>query len=111
MITIKMDENTVIDMLVDRVAQWTDDEDIIELYRKMYENEVYEGFFDNVEFDVMTIVDNDWVNNTDVVSRGDDNYDKILAWWKAYGCGYCADELDCCDYIEAEYNGDFLVRW
>ena len=46
MLTIRIDEDTAIEMLVERVTQWTEDEDVIELYRRMYDHYVYSGVFD-----------------------------------------------------------------
>ena len=77
MITVKIDEETLLDMLVDRVEHWTDDRDVIELYSKYYENMVYGGCFEGAEFDVMSIVDNDYVNWLTVVDR--EEYEKDRA--------------------------------
>ena len=69
MITIKIDEETLIDMLVKRVKAWTDDDDILELFEKYYDSMVYGGCYDGCEVDIMSIVDNDYVNNTSIVTR------------------------------------------
>jgi hypothetical protein len=74
MITVKIDEADLLDMLVDRVKYWTDDDEVIELYSKYYENMVYGGCFEGAEFDVMSIVDNDYVNWCTVVDR--EEYEK-----------------------------------
>lgn len=109
---IKIDEDTAIDMLIDRVSQWTEDEDVKELYRQMYNSYVYGGVFDNGEFDVMTIVDNDYVNYCDVLCDGDDYYEEIKTIYDVQGLGDCSCESENgIGYIEAEYNGMFLIRW
>lgn len=110
MFTIRMDEEKAVEMLVDRVRFWTDDEEVIALFEQMYENQVDCGCFDGSDFDVMAIVDNDYINWTRIVCEGEDDYEEIKAHYDAEGCGDCSCELDCCDYIEAEYNGIFLVR-
>lgn len=110
MLTIRIDEDTAIELLVERVTQWTEDEDVIELYRRMYDRYVYGGVFDYGEFDVKAIVDNDYVNWCRVVCEGEEDYEEIKAWFDENDCGDCSCELDCCDFIEAEYNGYFLVR-
>ena len=69
MITVRMDEQDAIDLLVERVKYWTDDEEIIDLYEEYYTNMVEGGCFDGADFDVMAIVDNDYVNNTSIVTR------------------------------------------
>lgn len=111
MITLKMNEEDVLDMLVNRVIEmWTTDSDIIELFRRMYEEYVYGGVFESMEFDPMVIVDNDYVNNCNVLSPGEDYYDEIKAIYDEQGLGDCSREIDAYSYIEAEYNGLFLVR-
>ena len=69
MITVRMDEQDAIDLLVERVKYWTDDEEIIDLFEEYYTNMVEGGCFDGADFDVMSIVDNDYVNNTSIVTR------------------------------------------
>ena len=70
-ITVQLDEDTAVDMLVERVKYWTDDSDTLELFEKYYENAVWGGYFDGSDFDVMSIVDNDFVNNTTIVTRSE----------------------------------------
>ena len=53
---VKVDEGLALDMLMNRVNYWTDDEEVYHLYEAMYENYVYEGVFDGGEFDVMSIM-------------------------------------------------------
>ena len=69
MITVRMDEYDVIDLLVNRVKYWTDDDDTIDLFEQYYTNMVEGGCFDGADLDVMAIVDNDYVNNTSIVTR------------------------------------------
>jgi hypothetical protein len=69
MITVRMDEQDAIDLLVERVKYWTDDDEIIDLFEEYYTNMVEGGCFDGADFDVMSIVDNDYVNNTSIVTR------------------------------------------
>ena len=69
MITVRMDEYDAIDLLVNRVKYWTDNEDTIDLFEQYYTSMVEGGCFDGADFDVMSIVDNDYVNNTSIVTR------------------------------------------
>ena len=69
---VNIDNEEAIEMLMRRLSYWTDDETTHKLYRQMYENYVEGGCFDGGEFDIMAIVDNDYVNNCDMVSEGDD---------------------------------------
>lgn len=75
MITVKMDEYDVLDLLIDRVKYWTDDHDTIKLYTAYYEEMLDCGCFDGVELNVPLIVDNDYVNYKAVIYKEDfDNY-------------------------------------
>ena len=76
MITVKIDEADLLDMLVDRVGYWTDDRDVLKLYEQYYENMVYNGYFDGAELDINSIVDNDYVNYLTVVDRDEYNKDR-----------------------------------
>lgn len=69
MITVRMDEQDAIDLLVKRVECWTDDSEIIDLFEEYYTNMVEGGCFDGADFDVMSIVDNDYINNTSIITR------------------------------------------
>ena len=68
-ITVQIDEDTAVDLLVNRIKYWTDDEDTIELFEQFYTNSVECGCFNGREFDVMSIVDNDYYNNTSITTR------------------------------------------
>ena len=74
MIEIQMDSDDMVQALVDRVGAWTDDYEVIDLFEQYYENAVEGGCFDGCEFDVMSIVDNDYVNNTSIMTR--EEFDK-----------------------------------
>ena len=79
-ITIEVDDDDALDMLMDRVDFWAKgDEVALDLYQQMYENWIAERFFDGGKFDVKEIVDNDWVNYCKIVEEGDEHYDEILS--------------------------------
>lgn len=62
MVTVRINEDILLEMLLDRVEHWTSDESIINLYRNYYENVIYCGFFEDCELDIMSTVDNDYIN-------------------------------------------------
>lgn len=75
MVYVGIDENDMLNMLMGRLAFWTDDDVTTKLYEQYYERMIDEGCFDGAEFNVMSIVDNDYVNWLDVVTKDDfDNY-------------------------------------
>ena len=62
MITIKIDEDKLLEMLVDRVKHWTSNKNVIALYRNYYENLIDCGCFEGCTLDIGHIVDNDYIN-------------------------------------------------
>lgn len=113
MITI-IEEDELYNMLIERLEQWTQDRDIINLYGKMYENYIDGGVFECMTIDIAEIVDNDWVNYCSIIAEGDSEFDDLKKIYDAQGLGDCSCESDCYSYIEAVDNEDkpklFLVR-
>lgn len=110
---VNIDNDLALDMLMDRLKFWTDDPDIIKLYESMYENYIDGGVFDSGRFDVMEIVDNDYINWCSVICPGDSCYNDIKLLFDRDGLGdiSCEDDHNSgYSFIEAEYNGYFLVR-
>lgn len=113
MLTVKIDEEKALDLLMDRVAYLTDDENVQKLYEQMYENYIFGGCFDGIDFDINLIVDNDYINYCKVICKGDAEYTEIDEIYKSQGLGDCSCETEKsgCSYIEAEYNSMYLVRY
>lgn len=113
MLNVKIDENTALNLLMDRVEFWTDDEDVKKLYEQMYENYIFGGCFDGIDFDINLIVDNDYINYCKVICKGDAEYTEIDEIYKEQGLGDCSCEAEKSGYnfIEAEYKGMYLVRY
>lgn len=111
---VRIDEETAIEMLVERVKFWTDDSDVIDLYEKMYNNYIYSGVFEGAEFDVKVIVDNDYINYTRIITRYDEEFTDLLQVYKENGIGDCSCETEICDFIESVDSEKkptmFLVR-
>lgn len=97
MVSIQMDSDDMIEALVERLHTWTDDEDVREVFEQYYENAVFNGCFDGCEFNVMSIVDNDYVNNMSITSIDEyneareeylkDNTDKEIPTWDELNAG------------------------
>ena len=91
MITIKIEEEDLVELLANRIRCWTNDVDVIDLYIRYYESIV--ECFDGCEVDPSYIVDNDWINNTSVITEDefgdygieDENDDRILSWYHPVG--------------------------
>ena len=71
MVTVTIDEDTLLELLLDRLEFWTSDEDVIDLYRNYYEGLVYSECFEGCELDIMSIVDNDYLNNLATICKED----------------------------------------
>lgn len=68
---VTIDNYDALEMLMSRLKFWTDDYITTSLFETYYENLIEEGCFDGREFDVMSIVDNDYVNWCDVITKDD----------------------------------------
>lgn len=68
-IEVRIDTDDLCEMLQDRVRYWTDDSEVLELFDEYYEYAVDNGYFDGATLDVMSIVDNDYVNNFSILTR------------------------------------------
>ena len=62
MVTVQIDEDDLLEMLMDRVAVWTNDTEVRNLYEEMYRNYIDGGCFEGAELNIMVTVDNDYVN-------------------------------------------------
>ena len=71
MITVTINEDTLLEMLLDRLEYWTSDEDVIALYRNYYEKLIDCGGFEGCKLDIMSVVDNDYINNLIVLNKED----------------------------------------
>ena len=71
MVTVTINEGTLLEMLLDRLEFWASDESVINLYRDYYEGLVYSGCFEGCTLDIMSIVDNDYINNLAAIRKED----------------------------------------
>ena len=86
MIKVNLSEETLLEAIMDRVEFWTSETDALDLYEEYYRGLIESGCFDDTTLDIDDLVDNDYVNYTQVISREDfENYnieyeydDKIL---------------------------------
>lgn len=69
MVTVTIDEDELLNMLLNRVRFWTKNEDVIDLYEYYYKELVYSGCFEGCELDIKKIVDNDYINNLITISK------------------------------------------
>lgn len=114
MVTIKIKENDLLDMLMDRVEQWNSTTAALNLYEKMYESEIEAGCFEGAEIDINLIVDNDVINYCNIIEEGDPEFNSIMKLYKEEGLGDISMESHY-SFIEAvddeEKPKAFLVRY
>lgn len=106
---VDVENEILLKLLIERVKFWTDDQDVIDLYESMYDNYLENGMFSE-KFDVDEIVDNDYVNYCNVISEGDEDFEKVQNLAKNYE--YDISCQTCYSYVEA-HNDDYsliLVR-
>lgn len=100
MVSVQIDEDTLVDMLMERVEVWTEDEDVRDLFKQMYEHYAESGCFEGAELDVMGIVDNDYVNWCRVIYDNDEDYKKLLELHDDGEYDVSMENVGC-DFIEA----------
>ena len=88
MINVKIDETTLLNLLMDRLEYWTTNANVLALYESYLKELIDCGCFEGAELDVNLIVDNLYVNDTAVTDREGlsqqydidvNDYDRILA--------------------------------
>lgn len=87
MINVKINEETLLNLFMDRLKYWTTDNDVLELYEDYLEELIDCGCFDCTEVNVMMFVDNLYINDTTIMDKGMlddngievDNNEKVLA--------------------------------
>ena len=87
MINVRINEITLLNLLMNRLEYWTSDDDVLKLYESFLEDLIDCGYFDGAELDVDVIVDNLYINDTTIMDKKEllENYidiydeDKVLA--------------------------------
>lgn len=102
-ITVKMDLEDFVDLLIERLqSRWTNDPIVLDLFRQYYESYYYDG---QVTDSIAVIVDNDYVNYTNVYTADELSREMNMSVEEAYDEGIILAE-------ETDYNGDtyYLVQ-
>ena len=110
MITVKIENETALEILMDRVRVWRSDPTTLELFEKMYEHYIDNGLFDYGEFDVMQIVDNDVINYCSEINKGNKDFKKLLKLYKQGEYDVSCERLDCgASFIEAVSDDETAI--
>lgn len=80
LVNVQMERYELLELLMDRVKYWKEDQDIIDLYEKMYSNYIDNNAFCNITLNVMDIVDNDIINYCEVITKQEypNDFEKLL---------------------------------
>lgn len=110
-VTVSIDEDDLLEMFEDRVEFWKKDSEDIELFSKMYERQINEGYYDDAVLDIKAIVDNDVVNWCSILYPSDEHFEEILEHYKNNDCDISELKIGY-DYIEAVTDKEdaILVR-
>ena len=73
LVTVKVKDWQLLDMLLDRYDFWGTSKENKDLFENMYSNMIDNCCFEDTEFDVMKIVDNDVINYCSLLYKEDTN--------------------------------------
>lgn len=71
MITVKIDEPVLLDMIMTRVERWIDNPIKESLLKDYYKGLVYSKCLDGCKLNILNIVDDDIINNTVFIHKED----------------------------------------
>lgn len=116
-ISVEIDIDTAVNMLMERLSAWTNDKDTQKAFEQMYRENCEDGLYDGGSFDIMQIVDNDWVNwicvvDKSEVSKEDWNALKKLGRGDLSEANSSLETLDCGNtgFLEVITNNTALIR-
>ena len=84
LVTVKVEDWQLLDMLLDRCDAWETSKENKDLFEKMYSHLIDSCCFEGEEFDVMKIVDNDVVNYCSVIDNTEKDFNKLLELCEQY---------------------------
>ena len=87
MVKVRISEDDLLDLLMQRMKYWTDDTRVLSLYENYLSNLINEGIFEDISLDIMLLVDNLYINDTQIMDEEDlknndidvDDPEKVLA--------------------------------
>lgn len=87
MINIQIDEEDLLDLLMQRMEYWTEDANILNLYEQYLKDLIDGGCFEGANLDISVLIDNLYVNDTQIMDKEDlknddidvDDSEKVLA--------------------------------
>ena len=77
MVNVQINEEDLLDLLMQRMEYWTTDTYILNLYEQYLENLIDGGCFEGANLDISLLVDNLYVNDTQIMNKEDLKNDDI----------------------------------
>ena len=77
MINVQIDEEDLLDLLMQRVEYWTTDTYELSLYKQYLKDLIDGGCFEGANLDISLLVDNLYVNDTQIMNKEDLKNDDI----------------------------------
>lgn len=113
LVTVKMEDFVLLDMLLDRVKHWTKDQDVVDLYRQMYEHLIDTGYLEGSIINIAGIVDNDIINYCDTITVGDNpnDFKKLLELYHQGEYNVSCEEFEevSASFIEAVSDDEQMI--
>lgn len=71
MINVQIDEETLLNLLMQRMEYWTKDTYILNLYEQYLKDLIDCGCFEGANLDVSVLIDNLYINDTQIMDKED----------------------------------------
>ena len=73
-IKVTIDSDDLLNLFMERMSHWTSDDDELDLWERYYKSAIENDLFEGWYFDVMGLIDNDYVNNYKIITK--DEFDE-----------------------------------
>lgn len=77
MINVQVDEEQLLDLLMQRMEYWTKNANVLSLYEEYLRNLIDWGCFEGTNLDVSMLVDNLYINDTQIMDKEDSKNNDI----------------------------------
>lgn len=69
MINVQIDKVTLLNLFMNRLKYWTNDEDVMALFESYFKSLIDAGCFEGTELDINLIIDNLYINDTTIMNK------------------------------------------
>ena len=71
MINVQVDEETLLDLVMQRMEYWTTNSYVLNLYEQYLKDLIDEGCFEGNNLDISVLIDNLYINDTQIMDEED----------------------------------------